>query len=117
MIQNSRQKTLWFRVEREIANLLLDKLEAQKISPQHASQIAQFVINTIPEQMSDRQMLEIIPKLDDEFIELAEIVYRHLQDYETKHKDKVVSQVGNLMKQGKLEEASGLMEQYFQKKL
>jgi hypothetical protein len=62
-------------------------------------------------------MLEIIPKLDDEFYELATVVAKHLQDYENKFKDKTVNAVEKLVKQGKLQEAESLMEKYFQQKL
>jgi len=109
--------SLWFQVEQEIANFLLDRLEEQKITIEHAVQIAKFVVKTIPQQMTDQQMLEIIPKLDDEFTELASIVYKHLQAYELKYKPQVVNYVQKLIKEGKLDEASALMEQYFQKKL
>ena len=111
------QDSLWFEVEQEIANFLIDGLEDQEITPEQAIQIAKFVIKVIPEKMTDQQMLAIIPKLDDEFVELASIVYKHLDDYERKNKAQVTAQVETLMRQGKLNEASQLMEQYFQKKL
>ena len=115
--KNKNQSSLWFQVEQEIVNLLLDKLEAEQIIPEHARTIAKFVVKTIPHEMTDQQMLQIIPRLDDEFFELATIVYKHLREYEKKFKKQVVHVVKNLMKQGRFQEAQELMNKYFQRKL
>lgn len=115
-MDNSDKQSLWFQVEQEIANLLLDRLESQQITPEHAAQIAKFVVRTIPQQLTDQQMLEIIPKLDDEFTELASVVYKHLKDYDQKNQQQVVNKVEDLIKEQKLEQAYQLMQQYFQEK-
>lgn len=112
-----KNNSLWFQVEQEIANLLIRKLEDQEITPEHAVEIAKFVVKSIPSEMSDLRMMEIIPILDDQFTELASIVYKHLKDYEDEHKTNVEEIVDKLVKDGKLEEASKLMQQYFQNKL
>lgn len=109
--------SLWFQVEQEIANLLIDKLEDQEITPEHASQIAKIVVSSIPTQMTDQQMMDVIPTLDDKFTELASIVYKHLKDYEEKFKPQVEATVNELVKQGEFQKASELMQQYFQNKL
>jgi len=115
--QNQPSLSLWFQVEQEIANLLLDRLEAQQISPEHASQIAKLVVKAIPHKITDQQMLEIIPKLDDEFTELASVVYKHLKDYEQEHQKQVVGQVEELLKNQNFDQAFQLINQYFQRKL
>lgn len=99
------RNNLWFQVEQEIANLLVERLENSQMNPERAVEIAKFVVRSIPKEMSDKQMLEIIPNLDDQFTELASIVHKHLlEDDQTK------KTVG-------LENARKLLEQYLQKKI
>lgn len=109
--------SLWFQVEQEIANFLISKLENHEITPEHAAQIAKFVVKSIPTQMTDQQMMQIIPSLDDEFVELASIVLGHLKDYRDKNESQVQATVEEYLKQGQFQKASDLMQQYFQKKL
>ncbi len=110
------QTSLWFRVEKEIADLLISKLESQQITPDRAAQIAKFVIQAIPKEITDEQMMALIPSLDDEFVELSELVNHHISEYELKYKPQVETEVHELIKQGNFQEASKLMNQYFQKK-
>jgi len=109
------KQSLWFQVEQEIANLLLDRLEAESITLEQATEIARFIIQMIPHEMSDQEMLKIIPKLDDKFTELAGVVYKHLQDYENEHGPGIEQLAEKLVKEGRLVEASKLMEEYFLK--
>lgn len=108
---------LWFQVEQEIANLLLDRLKYMQLTPERAVQIAKFVVKAIPSHMSDQQILDIIPRLDDQFIELASIVHKHLEEYEKTHKPIIKRQIEELMKQGHFQKASDFMKKYFENKL
>ena len=65
MVDN--EKTLLFQLEQDIANLLLDKLEDFELSFERASKIAKFVLSHLPENLTDAQVMEILPSLDDEF--------------------------------------------------
>lgn len=115
--QTQANTTLWFQVEQDIAKLLIEKLEDQEITPEHAAQIARFAVKSISTQVTDQQMLNIIPKLDDEFTELASVVYKHLKKYEDRYKPQVEATVEELVKHGEFQKASDLMQQYFQRKL
>lgn len=102
-----------FKLEQEIANLVLDKLEHLEITPERASQIAKFVITSLPENLTDDQIEKVIPNLDEKFWELAEIVHKHFQAYEDASKDKVVTEAEKLIHQGRVNDASQLMKKYF----
>lgn len=104
-------------VEREIAELLLDKLEHQGLTLERASQIAKFVLQTLPENLSEGQVKELIPKLDDQFFELADVVYKHMKEYEDKYKESVLQEVNELMKHEYFDQANKLMKEYFNKTL
>lgn len=84
---SSQTDSLLFKVEQEVARLLLVKLEKFNITFERASQIAKFILAHLPETMTDEQVMKILPSLDDDFIELAEIVHKHIFDYEEKYKE------------------------------
>ena len=66
--------------------------------------------------ISDEQMMSLVPSLDDEYYELASIVNKHIKEYQEKFKPLVEQEVKNLIQQGQFQEASNIMNQYFQKK-
>lgn len=67
------------QVEKDLALLLLEKLQKQEINFKKAQEIAKFILQAIPENISDQELLKVIPKLDDNFSELAPIVLKYLK--------------------------------------
>jgi hypothetical protein len=108
---------LLFQVEQEIAKLLLTKLEHFEITFERAAQIAKFILAHLSENLTDAQIMQIIPSLDDEFTELAGVVHKHLLDYEEKHKEDVIKNAQDLVKHQDFQQASGLISDYFSRKL
>lgn len=106
-----------FKLQREIALLIVEKLKHLEITPKRAAEIARFVLKALPESLTDEQIKQVIPTLDDQFFELAEVVHKHLLEYEAANRDKVTSDAQFLIKQGKIEEANKIMKDYFDHKL
>lgn len=104
------------KLELEIAQLLLDKLEHLEVTPEQVSQIAKFTLQALPDNLSDEQIDNIIPSLDDHYTELASVVLNHLKVHEEATRDTTTSQAQLLIKQGKIDEANNLMNQYFANK-
>ena len=111
------KNSLLFQLEQEIAKLLLTKLEHFEISFERASQIAKFILAHLPDNLSNEQVAQIIPSLDDEFTELAGIVHKHMLNYEEKYKDDVVKNVQDLIKHQHFQQASSQISDYFNRKL
>lgn len=112
-----QKKTLLFQVEQEVARLLLERLEKYDITPERASQIAQFILSHLPENMTDEQVIKIIPSLDDQFTELAVIVHKHLLSYEEKYKNEAIKNMQDLIKHKHFLEASNMAFKYFEQKV
>lgn len=112
----SKNDHIVLEIEKEIAELLLDKLEHNDLTLERASQIAKFILQSLPENLSNDQVKKIIPKLDDQFFELADIVYKHMNEYEDKYKEDVLQEVNELMKHKHFDQANNLMKQYFRSK-
>jgi len=106
-----------FLLEKDIATFLLDKLEQKNITIERASEISRFVIKNLPDNLTDEQIDKILPSFDDKFIELTSLVHIHLLEYEEKNRQKLISEAEKLIHQKKINEASNLMKDYFNKKL
>lgn len=109
--------TALFELEKEIAKLLLTKLEHFEISFERASQIAKFILAHLPDNLTDEQVVRIIPSLDDEFTELAGIVHKHMLDYEEKYKENVLKDVRDMIKHQHFQQASSQIYDYFNRKI
>ena len=77
----NKDSQLGLKIEQDIAELIISRLEKLQITPDRAVAMAKFIVESIPENISDQQMLKIIPLLDDEFSELSSIVYKYLNEY------------------------------------
>lgn len=112
---NNYSSTLLENLEKDISELLLEKLEHLDILPLRASQIAKFVLTKLPENLTDEQVVRIIPSLDDEFYELSEVVNKYISDYEKETKPIVTNGLNKLTQEGRFEEAEKLMKDYLTK--
>jgi len=112
----SQNQQLLSKVERDIADLIIDKLEHEEITLERASLIAQFVLAHLPENLTDEQVIHILPSLDDEFIELASVVHKYMSAYEMEHSTILASQMTDLIKHDHFEEASTKAGEYFKQK-
>ena len=116
IISNNSKSKLLFQLERDIATLLIDRLEHLELTLDRASQIAQFILAHLPDSLTDEQVLQIIPSLDDRFYELAGIVYKYLLSYEDKYQNVARIQLEELIRHKHFTDASKLASDYFKHK-
>lgn len=109
--------TLLAELQKDIASLLVEKLSREEITLKRASQISQFILEHLPEGMTDEQIYQILPTLDDEFVELASVVHKHLVAWEEKHGPQAIQEVSALIKDSHFDAASKKAHDYFQKKI
>lgn len=93
------------RVQKEIVDLITAKLESGAMTDERAKQIAKYVLDKLPENISYQSLIDIIPKLDDEFSELSAAVVPIMSEFEIKVKKTVDAQIHKLIEEGKLDEA------------
>lgn len=92
MLQNN-SLMLRKKLEALIVYELKNKLQQGKISGDRAKEIANIVLSLIPENISDQQLEEIIPKLDDKTPELASVVYQILQEKDEALKARMIPEL------------------------
>lgn len=112
----NKNSNLLFQIEQEIARLLLIKLEKFDISFERASRIAKFILSHLPENLTDEQVMKIIPSLDDQFYELSELVHKHMLGYEEKYKEDAIKNMQDMIKHKHFQEASDMAFKYFEQK-
>lgn len=94
--------------QKAIVDVITAKLEAGSMTDERAKQIAKFVLDMLPEDISYQKLIDVIPKLDDDFSELATAVVPIMSAYEKKVKQAVDAQIHKLIDSGKLDEALAL---------
>lgn len=111
------EKSLLYKVEKEIIDYILNKLENQEITLEQAANIASMTLKAFPEHAEDNKVLRIIENLDDEFEDIAKITLHYIKDYEKQHGKIVQENFLRLWEEKNFSEANKLMKDYIQKKL
>lgn len=112
-IQNTSEKKK--EVQAQIVALITKKLETGEMTPDRAKEIASMILEKMPEDMSDEQLLEIIPKLDDHFNELAQVVVPIMLDYEAQMRMEVNRQIDEHLKQKDFDSVLQITKQAIEK--
>lgn len=107
------------QVQEQIVKIITAKLEEGEITQERAQQIAQMVLQQLPEGISYQRLIEVIPTLDDHFHELREAVVPIMLEYEQKLKGEVNQRLQKLLEAGKFDEAAKMAEKAieYEKKL
>ncbi len=93
------------KIQEDVLALISSKLKSGEMSQDRARRIADMILKKLPEDISYEELMKVIPKLDDEFVELADIVVPIMAEYEKKIHKYLEQKVLALVKQGKLDEA------------
>ncbi len=104
-MDNTKAKALLDKVQTSIVDVITRGLEEGTITEDRAKQIAQMVLEKLPEDITYEELIRVIPKLDDEFKELSAAVVPIMLDYEARIKKVVNQKLTILLKQGKFDEA------------
>lgn len=67
-----------FDLQKETALFLLDKIEKLEITPERAAKIARHVSSLLKPNLTDEEVISLIPQLDKDLPELSVITQHHL---------------------------------------
>lgn len=99
------------QVQKSIVDIITKGLEEGTISEDRAKEIANHVLQMLPENIDYPRLMEVIPKLDDSFTELTAAVVPVMREYEQKMRSVVNEKITKLLAEGKLDEALNLTKQ------
>lgn len=98
------------KIENDILTIMKARLEAGKMSPERAGEIASYVLENLKPHMSLDDIYAKVRSFDDHFPELLPAVLLVVQDYEEKIKKIVSEHLEVLIKQNKIDEASTVVK-------
>jgi hypothetical protein len=93
------------QVQKAIVEIITRGLEQGTISEDRAKEIANHVLQMLPENIDYPKLIEVLPKLDDNFNELTSAIVPVMREYEEKMKKVVNEKITALLVAGKLDEA------------
>lgn len=93
------------KIQSDIVALITAKLKAGEMSQDRAQKIAAVVLEKMPENITHEELMKVVPRLDDEFVELAEIVMPIMTEYEKKLHKTIEERVLKLVREKKFKEA------------
>lgn len=93
------------QIQAQVVELITKGLEQGTISEDRARSIAQTILEKLPEGISQQELMQVLPQLDDEFAELADVVLPIIVDYEERIRKAVEDKVLQLVRAQKFTEA------------
>lgn len=99
------------KLELDILKIIEEKLTKGEMKPERAQDIARMVLQKLHPHMSLEQIHQVAPTLDDHFTELARAVLPIEKDHRAEVEKIISEHAAKLIKSGKFNEASSLMQQ------
>lgn len=90
--------TLRQKLESMIVRELDKKLKSGEITGDRAKEIAKIVLETVPENVAEEELVRIIAALDDKASELAGVVYQILSEKDEQERNKKIDDLRNMIK-------------------
>jgi hypothetical protein len=98
------------KLQQDIVAIITRKLESGEMTEERAKAIAKMTLEKLPENLNYKQIMEVLPTLDDEFHELKAAVIPVLMDYQQKISNQVEIQITSLLKEQKYQDALKLAQ-------
>ena len=105
------------KIEEDILKIIEEKLKAGQMNAERAREIARYILNTLHPNMSLDQIYIVVKNFDDHFPELIPAVTPVVNHYEDTVKKIVGEHAGKLIQQGKVAEATDLMQKAINKQV
>lgn len=98
------------RIELDILSIIEEKLKNGQMDADRARNIARMVLNKLHPPLTLEQIYQIVPTLDDHFLELAQAILPVMRDHDEQIKRIVSQHADKLIKEGKINEAIVLLK-------
>lgn len=97
-------------LEMEVLNVIKDISQDPETSQDKIQEIARYVLEHINPTMNLQELYLSGIKLDDVFPELAPVTYKVMKQYEEKYEKKALTEVSNLVRDRKYDEAQEVVK-------
>lgn len=99
------------KLELDILKIMEEKLKVGQMDANRAREVARYILDTLTPHLSYDQIYKVVQNFDDHFPELASAVLPVINQYEDAVRKIVTDHAQNLIKSGKIDEASVLLKQ------
>lgn len=116
---NSVQKSQEFRrfIEKEVIKIISDLAGKPNIDEKRIRGMAQITFDLIRPGMTLEQLYQNAVKLDDQYPELAPVVFKIMKEYEERYEKKALEIVSQLIRQGQFDQAQAMIKKVLQFKV
>src|SRR3989338_8984370 len=97
-MSDTNNATLRQKLEALIVRELEKGLAGDQITGERAHEIANIVLEAVPEDVTDSELVKIIPTLDDKASELAPVVYKILSERDELERTKQLGQLRGMIR-------------------
>lgn len=104
-------------IELEVLKVLQNLNANPEITTDRIQEVARHVLLHIKPGMPLDELYRAAIQLDDEYSELAPVVILLMREYETKYEQKALTQVSDLIKSGKYDEAQDIVKKVLMYKI
>jgi len=105
------------KIEKEVLDILEEKLKAGQMNARRAKEIAKFILQSLHPHMDINQIHAAVQSFDDHFAELIPVVIQVSNDFDDRVKQVVSEHAINLIKQNKIDEANSLLKKAINKEI
>lgn len=98
-------------LEFEVLKIIEEKLSTGQMDLPRAKEIARMILDKLHPPLSLEQLYQIAPTLDDHFAELTRAVLPLMQENESQIREVVTKHAEQLLKSGKISEATAVIKQ------
>lgn len=105
-----------YAFQQEVLDILISKIDRAEINEARVSEIAGFILDEFPDNLTPVEMEKKIFKLGTLYPELSAIVVTHGAVMEQEQKNEVsIKNVQNFIKEGKVEDATQMIKTMLKK--
>lgn len=104
MTDKTNPDDLKSEIQSKIVDLITKKLESGQMSPERAKEIAKMILDKLSGSYTFEELIKIIPKLDDQFEELGQVIVPVMVDYEKRMREEINTKINDHLQQKNFDE-------------
>jgi hypothetical protein len=104
MTDNTNPEELKSEIQSQVVDLITKKLESGQMTTERAKEIAKLILDKLSGEYTFEELIKIIPKLDDHFEELGQVIVPVMVDYEKRFREEVNLKIDNHLQQKNFDE-------------
>jgi|CXWK01.1.fsa_nt_gi hypothetical protein len=115
MINNQDPAEINKIIQEKIVELITKRLSSGQMTQERAKEIAGMILDKMPNNISSDDLYSVLPKLDDHFDELSQIIVPVMLDYERRLREEINLKIDEHLRQKNFDEVLRLAREAIEK--